>query len=77
MTEKMIAKAVARIQFDVVLAERAIVFINGLGCTPGHPVILPGEQEWQHPFEVAEVQKVYTDYLYNFELAGGPEVVFI
>ena len=59
MTEAHQGRIVARVKVDNVCCEKGVVNLSGLGLTPGHPVILPGETEWKHPFEVS----VHTTHL--------------
>lgn len=76
-----------------------LVYINGLGLTPSHPIFVPSglrpkddpksiqpvtidyslvknipcQCEWIHPWELSKATIVSdADFLYNFELEGGP-----
>lgn len=70
ITESGGARAIARIDFNLVRDVRSMVRIQGVWLTPGHPVLAKGE--WVHPFEVGRVERVWVEALFNFELEGGP-----
>ncbi|KAH3762413.1 galactose oxidase [Pelomyxa schiedti] len=72
LTESLNAREVARVLTRDVYKDYNLVFLNGLGLTTGHPVLINGK--WMHPTDVATPTRLFVTKLYNFELAGGNKV---
>ncbi|KAH3765041.1 Kelch-type beta propeller [Pelomyxa schiedti] len=72
LTESLNAREVARVLTRDVNKDYNLVFLNGLGLTTGHPVLVNGK--WMHPKDITSPTRLFVTKLYDFELVGGTKV---